>query len=182
VSTDAATQIASHCECGSPLRWETREGFGERRSLGLCSNDACGFLTVASPQGVQPEQGLESFLLGHVPARRYLAPWMRLYWKATKWGFMWRPHHEPCPACGGEITTQLGLRPLVERQTDPYQVVLCLTCGAASMAWWIAGESVAIAIEGDDWNEPATALLILKRVLEERARQSYEGRRWLSHE
>ena len=178
MNTDAATQVASHCECGSPLRWETREGFGDRRSLALCSNDACGLLTVASPEGVQPEQGLESFLLGHVPARRYLAPWMRLYWKATKWGFMWRPHHEPCPACGGEVTVHLGLPPLAERQNDPYQVVLCLTCGTTGMAWWITGERVAIAIGGDEWNEPATALLILKHVLEERADGPSQGYEW----
>jgi hypothetical protein len=177
VSRDAETQIASDCECGSPLRWEHREDYMERRSLALCSNDACGLLTVASPQGVHPEQGLESFLLGQVPVRRYLPPWMRWYWKATNWGFLWRPHHEVCPNCDGEVTAQLALPPLMERQTDPYQVVLCLACGATGIAWWL-GERVAIAIHGGEWKEPSTAVVILKRVLEERAAMAREDRSW----
>ncbi len=73
---------------------------------------------------------------------------------------------------------QLGLPPLIERQNDPYQVVLCLTCGTANIAWWMAGERVAIAIEGSEWNEPSTAVLILKRVLEERAAMTRDGQTW----
>jgi hypothetical protein len=178
MSTDAAIAIASHCACGSPLRWETRERFAERRSLALCSNDACGVITTASPEAAQPERGLESYLLGSVPARRYLRPWVRLWFKAARWGYQWRSHHESCPSCGGEVTTQLALPPVVERQSDPYQVVLCLTCGTTSMAWWMTGERVAIAVEGDEWNEPVTALLILKRVLEERAARTSESWTW----
>jgi hypothetical protein len=171
-------QIASHCECGSPLRWETRETYGERRSLALCSNADCGLITTASPEGPQQHgQGLDSFLLGQVPARRYLQPWMRLYFKASQWGFIWRPHHEVCFDCEGELTAQLALPPLMERQTDPYQVVLCLKCGATGIAWWL-GEQVAIAVHGDEWNEPSTAVLILKRVLEERAAMARGDRTW----
>ena len=33
--------------------------------------------TTASPDGPQQGQGLESFLLGPVPAQRYQKPWMR---------------------------------------------------------------------------------------------------------
>lgn len=170
-------QIASHCSCGSPLRWETRETYGERRSLALCSSNDCGIISSARSEGTQSGQGLESFLLGQVPVRRYLPPWMRLYWKATKWGYTWRPHHEVCPDCEGEVTAQLALSPLMERQTDPYQVILCLTCGATGIAWWL-GEQVAIAIHGDEWNEPSTAVVILKRVLEERAAMAREDRSW----
>ena len=178
MSRDTATQIASHCSCGSPLRWETREGFGERRSLALCANPTCGIVSTASPDGVQPEQGLKSFLLGHVPARRYLKPWVRLYFRTAAWGYQWRPHHEVCPDCSGQITVQLGLPQLVGRQNDFYQVVICLTCGTANIAWWMTGERVAIVVDGDEWNEPATAVLILKRVLEERAASASEGRTW----
>ncbi len=46
------------------------------------------------------------------------------------------------------------------------------------MAWWLGGEQVAIAIEGNEWNEPATAVLILKRVLQERAATTCEGSTW----
>jgi len=177
MSRDAATQTASHCSCGSSLRWETRESYGERRALALCSNAACGLVTTASPDGVQPEQGLESFLLGQVPPRRYLQPWVRFYFKANQCGFVWRPYHEPCPTCDGEMTVQLGLPPLPERENDPYQVLLCLTCGATGMAWWL-GERVTIAIDGDEWNEQSTAVLILKRVVEERAAMASEGWKW----
>ena len=121
---------------------------------------------------------LESYLLGPVPTQRYLKPWLRLYWKASRWGFGWLPHHETCPDCDGEITVQLGLPRLIERHTDPYQVVLCLTCGSTSMAWFLGGEQVSIAIEGSEWNEPATAVLILKRVLEERAARTCQDWTW----
>ncbi len=178
MNRDTKTQTASHCSCGSSLRWETRESHGERRSLALCSNADCGVITTASPEGHQPGQGLDAFLLGQVPARRYLAPWARLFWKASRSGYRWLPHHETCPACEGEITVRLGLPPLVERQTDFYQLVMCLGCGTANIAWWMAGERVAIAIEGGEWNEPSTAVLILKRVLEERAAMACEGWTW----
>jgi hypothetical protein len=46
------------------------------------------------------------------------------------------------------------------------------------MAWWLGGEKVAIAIEGNEWNEPAAAVLILRRVLEERAAGTCEGWTW----
>jgi hypothetical protein len=178
VSRDGATQISSHCSCGSSLRFETRERYGERRSLALCSNADCGVITTGSPDGLQQGQGLESFLLGPDPAQRYQKPWMRLYFKASKWGFTWFPAHETCPSCSGEITVQLGLPPITDRHNDPYQVLICLTCGATGMAWWLGGERTAIAIESSEWNEPSTAVLILRRVLEERAARTREGWTW----
>jgi len=176
MTRDTATP-SSHCSCGSPLRWETRETYGEQRSLALCDSPDCGLVTTASPQGVQPEQDLELFLLGQTPARRYLNPWTRFYFKTTKWGFVWFPANEVCPACHSEVTAQLALPVLMERQTDPYLVVLCLACGATGIVWWLE-ERVAIAILGEDWNEPSTAVLILKRVLEERAAMAREDRSW----
>ena len=178
MSADTTAQTVSHCSCGAPLRWETRERFGERMSLALCQAANCGVITTLSGQGVQPEQGLQAYLLGPVPARRYLKPWLRLYHRASRWGYCWIPHHETCPDCNGEITVQLELPRLIERQTDPYQVVTCLICGTTSMAWLLNGEQVSIAIEGSDWNEPATAVLILKRVLEERAANTCESWTW----
>jgi hypothetical protein len=119
---DARKQIASHCPCGSPLRWETRETYGERRSLALCSNADCGLVTTASQETVQSEQGLEAFLLGRVPPRP------------------------------------------------------CLSCGATGVAWWLGAERTAIAMDGSEWDEPSTAVLILKRVLEERGAMAAEAR------
>lgn len=174
---DAPVQIPAQCSCGSRLRWEHRDGYGGRRSLAFCTNPACGIVSTASPEESQPEQGLKSFLLGQVPARRYLPPWMRLYWKATKWGYIWRPHHEVCSDCEGELTAQLALPPLIERQTDFYQLGMCLTCGATGMTWW-RRERVAIAMHGDEWYEPSMAVVILKRVLEERAAMAREDRSW----
>jgi hypothetical protein len=55
---------------------------------------------------------------------------------------------------------------------------MCLACGATGIAWWLGGEKVAIAIEGNEWNEATTAVLILKRVLEERAARTCEGWTW----
>jgi hypothetical protein len=176
MSRKTADRIASHCECGSPVRWETRETYGETRSLALCSNAGCGLISSAASQGAQPEQGLESFLLGQVPARRYLPPWMRLYWKANGWGYRFRPHHEPCTTCNGEITVQLGLPPLMERQTDFYELTMCLGCGATGIAWWLGAERTAITIDGSEWAEPSTAILILRRILEERAAMAREDR------
>lgn len=176
MTPDAAKQTASHCSCGSPLQWETRETYGERRTLALCSSDQCGVIITTSPDGTQPGQGLDSFLLGQVPARRYLRAWMRLYWKATKWGFIWRPHHEVCPECAGEMTVQLGLPPHMERQSDPYEILLCLSCGATGVAWWLGAERTAIAMDGSEWDDPSTAVLILKRVLEERGAMAAEAR------
>jgi hypothetical protein len=175
---DAARQTASQCSCGHPLRWEHREGFRERRSLALCRNPDCGVVTTASPEGIQPEHGLAACLLGPVPPRRYLKPWLRLYFRTAAWGFIWRPCPEVCPDCTGEITVQLRLPPLTERHNDPYQVLMCLTCGALGLAWWLGGERTAIAIDGREWSEPSTAVLILRRVLEERAARTREGWTW----
>lgn len=165
------------CSCGSTLRWESREDYCGKRSLALCSNPECGVITTAVTD-YQPEDGLRTFLLGDDPVQRYLPLGARLYWKTSRWGYRWLSHDETCPGCDGEVTVQLGLPPLAERQADPYQVVLCLTCSTTSMAWWLGGEKVAIAIEGNEWNEPATAVLILKRVLEERAARTCEGWTW----
>ncbi len=133
--------------------------------------------TTPSSEGAQPERGLKSFLLGHVAVRRYLQPWARLYFRTAAWGYQWRPYHEVCPDCASEVTVQLGLSPSVERQTDPYEIVLCLSCGATGIAWWL-GERTAIAIAGIEWNEPSTAVLILKHVLHERAEMARENRGW----
>jgi hypothetical protein len=64
----------------------------------------------------------------------------------------------------------------MERQSDPYEVLLCLTCGSTGVAWYINGERVAIAMDGSEWDEPSTAVLILKRVLEERGAMADEAR------
>lgn len=177
MNREAATQIASHCSCGSPLRWETREDCGQRRSLALCRNPDCGAITTHTSEKVGPARGLESFLLGNLPVRRYLQPWARLYFRTVAWGYRWRPYHEVCPDCTSEVTVQLDLSPSMERQTDPYEIVLCLTCGATGMAWWL-GERTAIAIDGSEWDELSTAVLILKRVLEERAAMARERWSW----
>jgi hypothetical protein len=178
MSTDAATQLACNCPCGRSLRWETREGFGQRRSVALCSNPDCGLITSASPDGVQPDHGLVAYLLGPVTARRYLKPWVRLYFKATRWGFQWRAHHEVCSTCGSELTTQLGLPPLAERQNDPFLVTLCLSCGTTNVAWWRSGERIVLVIASSDWDEPTTAVTVLKRTLEQRADGPSEGYEW----
>jgi hypothetical protein len=39
-------------------------------------------------------------------------------------------------------------------------------------------ERVILAISGEEWNEPVTAVLILKRVLEERVARTGEGATW----
>jgi hypothetical protein len=178
MSRDAAPQTESHCSCGSRLRWEHRDGYGERRSVALCNSPDCGVITTALPEGVEPEQRLASSLLGHVPIRRYLKPWMRLYFKSSRLGFIWRPFHEVCPDCAGEMTVQLALPPHIERQADPYEILLCLTCGTTGLAWYIAGERSAIVLDPNEWSEPSTAVVILKRVLEERAAMAREGSTW----
>jgi hypothetical protein len=166
------------CSCGFPLRWESRENYCGKRSLATCSNPECGVVTTAATGGFQPEDGLRTFLLGDDPVQRYLPPWARLYWKTSKWGYRWLSHDETCPDCASEFTVQLDLPPLAERQTDPVSIETCLACGATGIAWWLGGEKVAIAIEGDEWSEPVTAVLILKRVLEERAARTCEGWTW----
>jgi hypothetical protein len=40
------------------------------------------------------------------------------------------------------------------------------------------GERIVLAIQGDEWSEPPTALVILKRVLEERADGPNQGYEW----
>jgi hypothetical protein len=91
-------------------------------------------------------------------------------------GYRFRPYHDPCPTCNGEITVQLGLPPLMERQTDFYELIMCLGCGATGIAWWLGAERTAIAIDGSEWDEPSTAILILRRILEERAAMAREDR------
>ena len=74
------------------------------------------------------------------------------------------------------MTIQLGLPPHFERQSDPYEVFSVLSCGATAMAWWLGGERTAIAMDGSEWHEPITAILILKRILEERGAMAREDR------
>jgi hypothetical protein len=171
-------QGPSHCECGSPLRFEMRDGFGERRSLALCANADCGVITTALPEGTQPADGLAACLLGPAPARRYLRPHLRLYLKSSQWGFRWFPGREPCFACDCEITHQLPFPRLVERDSDPYFVSTCLVCAATMIVWWVNGERIVLAIQGDDWDEPSSAVLVLKHVFEERAAMAREGWSW----
>lgn len=166
------------CSCGATLRWESREDYCGMRSLALCSNPECGIVTTTATDSNRPDDGLRTFLLGDEPVQRYLPPWARLYWKTSRWGYRWLSHHATCPDCDSEFTVKLDLPPLAERQNDPYQVVMCLSCGATGIAWWLDGEKVAIAIEGSEWNEPATAVTILKRVLEERTARPREDWTW----
>ena len=170
--------MASQCSCGNSLTWEHREGYGGRRSLALCTSPTCGIVHTVLPEGIHPEHGLAACLLGPVSPRRYLKPWLRLYFRTAAWGFIWRPCPEVCPDCSGEITVELRMPPLTERHNDPYQVLMCLTCGATGMAWWLGREHTAIAMEGSDWNEPSTAVLILKHVLEERAAMTRQRQDW----
>ena len=55
---------------------------------------------------------------------------------------------------------------------------MCLGCGATGIAWWLGAERTAIAIDGSEWDEPSTAILILRRILEERAAMAREDRSW----
>jgi hypothetical protein len=143
--------------------------------VALCTASDCGVITTSSPEGVEPEQRLASCLLGRVPTPRYLPPWVRFYFRASKSGFTWRPFHEVCPDCAGEMTVQLALPPHMERQTDPYEILLCLTCGTTGLAWYINGERSAIVMDPDEWNEPSTSVVVLKRVMEERGAMAREG-------
>src|SRR5207245_1352255 len=101
LSPDTATQLGSHCSCGSPLRWETRDGYGERRALALCSSETCGVITTALPEATEPQDGLSRCLLGPVAPRRYQRPHLRLYLKTNRWSFRWFPSREACFACDG---------------------------------------------------------------------------------
>ncbi len=171
------TPWSTHAACGHALRWEHREDFRERRALALCQNPDCGVVTTVAPND-SPKDALAVCLLGPVAPRRYVKPWLRLYFRTAARGFVWRPCREVCADCTGEVTVQLGLPPLIQRHNDPYQVLMCLTCGATGVAWWLGGERISIAIDGSDWNESSNAALILKRVLEERAASGDEGRTW----
>jgi hypothetical protein len=157
---------ANRCVCGAPLTLETRQGHGVLRTLALCANPECGHVSFADGEG-----GLKTALLGHRAVRRYLAPWLRTYFRATRLGYRWRPHIDACSACGNAITVALDLQPLIQRPRDPLGVSVCLQCGATACAYWCDGERVDVAFGPDAWHEPNDAVQRLKRALSERAEE-----------
>ena len=164
----------SRCSCGGSLIWEARETFRGLRVLALCSEPDCGLITT-QPTG---EGNLQAFLLGDVPPRRYLQPWVRLYHRIAASGLSWVPHSKACTACEGELISELRLPPMVERPSDPYQVVLCLQCGRTSASWWIDGERIVLSMDNDAWNDPSLSLRVLKQVLRERTEEPNERLPW----
>lgn len=157
------------CECGSHLVWESRATYIGKQWLAFCGNLACGVWTTDS--GHNPERGdaLQSFLLDHVPPTRYLSPAARFFFKATMWGYRWRPHVEGCKECGSELVAALDIDWRPDRLGDPIHVALCVHCGATETAFWTGRERVSLWLTGATWDNPTPPIQALKHALEERA-------------
>jgi hypothetical protein len=164
---------ASRCCCGALLGWETRYGYGGRRSLALCIASDCGTITLGD--GAVGEAGLKQFLLGHRPVQRYRAPWLRFFFGCTRLGYRWRAHSEPCPICENGITVALDLPPMAGRPMDPLGLWLCLDCASTVCVLWRDGERFDVALDGTSWDEPADAIKLLKRALMERTEEGLDS-------
>lgn len=159
--------VKDRCECGALLTWESRGAHNEKRWLALCANPECGVITTESAQ--DPESTLQTLLLGDVPVARYLRPWARFYFRATTWGYRWRPHAEGCRECGNELVAALDIDWRPDRPGDPRSVVLCTGCGSTETAFWINGETVSLWTAGSAWEDSTPPIQALKHALEDRA-------------
>ena len=160
------------CGCNSPLRWEMRGGFREKRSLALCTNPECGIITTGANDGT--DNCLQAFLLDDAPVVRDQSPWARLYFRTSQWGYRWSPHTEPCSTCRSELTVALELPPRGDRSGDPLGVVLCLSCGAMAAVFWGQGDRAEVLLDASAWEEPAPIIQDLKRALATRAEEAMD--------
>ena len=159
--------LERRCSCGADLRWEHREGPGGVRSMALCTGPECGAITA--PGDSDAGGGLRRFLVGRAETPRYLSPWCRLFFRASKWGYRWGPHTTSCSTCSNQMTVALDLPAPWGRPADPLRVVLCLHCGRTASIFCNDGDCTETVLGASAWEEPAPAIQDLKRVLEVRA-------------
>lgn len=166
------------CECGAHLAWESRETRTGKRWLALCSSPACGVITPDSPRVAEPENRLQAFLLGEMPAVRYLQPWTRFYFRSSGWGYTWCPHVESCRDCGNELVVALDIEWRPDRRFDPCHVALCVQCGSTETTFWMEGERVGLWTSGSAWDDLTPPIQALRRALSDRARERQPGYEW----
>jgi len=166
----------ARCECGAHLAWEERGTYSGKHRLGICANPECGLIATNSTD--HPEGELQRFLVGHVPTARYLRPWARFFFKATVWGYRWRPHAEGCRECGSEMVAALDLDWRPDRLGDPIHVALCVHCGATETAFWTGRERVSLWLTGATWDDPPPPIQALKHALEDRAASRHDDFTW----
>lgn len=165
------------CICGASLRWEGRKSGAGERWIATCSSESCGMITMRIHDGPQPQAGLDQFMLDKPPPR-YLSPWSRLFFRSIALGYQWRPHHEGCWNCSGELVVTLDLPPQADRQADPHQVVLCLHCGDLVSFDRVLGDQTSLVVSGPQWDEPDLSIRLLRQAIHERAGSDAPGEAW----
>lgn len=169
------------CACKSKLHWEVRSTRVGPRSLAVCSNSACGRITVVStPEMAQltlepndePEgDPLREFMIGDWPTEPYKPPWVRLFLKAARIPTTsgWRTSGEPCWKCEeGPLVMSFSFFPL----GDPYDATLCLKCGAVMLRTGDPNYPLLHrSYGGEDWSEPDPVIDIFRRAVRARAAQ-----------
>ena len=170
------------CACGSKLRWESRQTWRGKRWFAFCVSDQCGRWTTQIADGPERPEGLAEFLLDEQPARPYVPAWRRFFLFSANRGLPWRPAPGRCSACAEELVMQLDLPYDPSRTADPRRVVLCLHCGNTELSMWALGDLGELRLEGDAWNQPAVAILALKRAVADHTRSepddSDDGTTW----
>ena len=166
------------CACGGGLRWEMRESYPGQRWLGVCSRPECGEITTAIAEGEKPVDALRHFLLDQTPPMPYKPPWVRLFMRASRLGFHWRPHHDRCWNCGRDLVMALQLPPPHNLLGNPNQAVMCMDCGALEVSFWGADEPGAVIVSGEAWDEPAAPVRALTHALVDQANHRQERHTW----
>ncbi len=109
---------------------------------------------------------------------RYLKPWRRLYFRTSAVGLEWHLHTGCCEVCASELAVVVNLAYHNDTETDPARIILCLACGAIAAVSRLTRTTTQVAMDGRAWEEPATPLRALKRVLEDRAEHRHGDYAW----
>jgi hypothetical protein len=165
------------CVCGGSLRWEGRRSAAGERWIATCSNTECGTITTRRLDGSEPEVGLDHVLLDNPPSR-YLSPWSRFYFRSTSLGYQRHPHHKGCWNCSGELVVTLDLPSRADRPDDPYQTVLCLSCGETVSFFRGRTEDTGIVVNGSAWDGFDVSISLLRKAISERIQSEPPDEPW----
>ena len=134
--------------------------------LALCDSDACGRITLPLAQ----KHELAEFL--QVRTRPLAHPWTRLFLRvAAIDNVSWSYAGYACSQCESpELVFHIAFYPV----PDPYEAMLCISCGAVVTRHVSVDGKVTEIHGGSDWAGPDHAVSALRRGVHARTRHQDE--------